>query len=196
MDSTLIIGIVVVVVIGGLILLYNGLVRARLRVDEAWSQIEVQLKRRWDLIPNLVSTVQGVMGFEQKVLTDVTNARAQAVTAGAKGPHEAALAENALSATLRSLFSVVESYPDLKSNQNVSQLQEQLTTTENQLSFARQHYNATVLDYNSRIATFPAVAIAGAFGFAKRDFFDAEPAADATPKVDLGYPPSGGSSAA
>ena len=191
MDSTLIIVIIVVVVIGAAILLYNGLVRARLRVDEAWSQIEVQLKRRWDLIPNLVSTVQGVMGFEQKVLTDVTSARANAVTAGARGPAEAAAAENALSATLRSLFSVVESYPDLKSNQNVLQLQEQLTTTENQLSFSRQHYNATVLDYNARIATFPAVVLAGPLGFTKRDFFDAEPAADATPRVDLGYPPSG-----
>lgn len=192
MDSTLIIVIAVVVVVGLVVVLYNGLVRARLRVDEAWSQIEVQLKRRWDLIPNLVNAVQGYMGFEQKVLTDVTTARASAVAAGAKGPHEAALAENALSSTLRSLFAVVEAYPELKANENVLQLQEQLTTTENQISFSRQHYNATVLDYNTRIQTVPAVFIAGLLGFTKREFFDAEPAAEATPVVNLGFPPAGG----
>ena len=180
--------IVAVVVIGG-ILIYNGLVQKRLRIDEAWSQIEVQLKRRWDLIPNLVSAVQGQMGFEQRVLTDVTNARAAAVAAGAQGPREVAAAENALTGTLRSLFAVAENYPDLKSNQNVLQLQEQLTTTENQISFSRQHYNATVLDYNTSIATFPSALIAGPTGFHKRDFFDAEPEAAQLPKVDLGFPP-------
>jgi len=190
-DTTLVIAIVAIVIVGFLILLYNGLVRARLRVDEAWSQIEVQLKRRWELIPNLVSAVQGYMGFEEKVLTSVTEARASAVTAGAKGPHEVAMAENALSSTLRSLFAVVESYPDLKANQNVLGLQEQLTTTENQISFARQHYNATVLDYNTQIATFPAVVIAGVLGFTKREFFDAEPGAEQVPTVNLGYPPAG-----
>jgi LemA protein len=182
------IAIVAIVVIGG-ILIYNGLVQKRLRIDEAWAQIEVQLKRRWDLIPNLVNAVQGYMGFEQKVLTDVTNARAAAVAAGAQGPAEAASAENALTGTLRSLFAVVENYPDLKANQNVLQLQEQLTTTENQISFARQHYNATVLDYNTGIATIPSVLIAGPLGFTKRDFFDAEPAAEQVPTVDLGFTP-------
>jgi LemA protein len=183
--------VVVVLVVGG-ILIYNGLVQRRLRIDEAWAQIEVQLKRRWDLIPNLVSAVQGYMGFEQKVLTDVTNARASAVAAGAQGPRQAAAAENALTASLRSLFAVVENYPDLKANQNVLNLQEQLTTTENQISFARQHYNATVLDYNTNIATFPSVLIAGPFGFGRREFFDAEPAAEQVPTVDLGFPPPGG----
>src|SRR5690348_4282929 len=153
--------IVLVVIVGGLILLYNSLQQKRLRIDEAWAQIEVQLKRRWDLIPNLVNAVQGYMGFEQKVLTDVTNARANAVAAGSQGPAQQAAAENALTSTLRSLFAVVENYPDLKANQNVLELQEQLTTTENQISFSRQHYNATVLDYNTAIATFPNVLIAG-----------------------------------
>ncbi len=189
-----VIAIVAIVVIGG-ILIYNGLVQKRLRIDEAWAQIEVQLKRRWDLIPNLVSAVQGYMGFEQKVLTDVTNARAAAVAAGAQGPAQAAAAENALTGTLRSLFAVVENYPDLKANQNVLQLQEQLTTTENQISFSRQHYNATVLDYNTSIATFPSMLIAGPFGFAKRDFFDAEPAAEQVPTVDLGFTPPSAPSA-
>jgi LemA protein len=181
----LIIGGIIVIVAIFLVVLYNGLVQKRLRVDEAFAQIEVQLKRRHDLIPNLVEAVKGYMGFEQKVLTDVTNARAAAVSAGAQGPAQQAAAENALTGTLRSLFAVVENYPDLKANQNVLSLQEQLTTTENQISFSRQHYNATVLDYNTGIATFPSVLIAGIFGFVKREFFDAEPEAAEVPKVDL-----------
>jgi LemA protein len=115
----------------------------------------------------------------------VTQARANAVTAGAQGPAAQAAAENALTGTLRSLFAVVENYPELKANQNVLELQEQLTTTENQIGFARQHYNATVLDYNTSIATFPNVLIAGPFGFSKREFFDAEPEASQVPQVDL-----------
>ena len=181
----LIIGAIIVVVVVVLISLYNGLVQKRLRVDEAFAQIEVQLKRRHDLIPNLVNAVKGYMGFEQKVLTDVTNARAAAVSAGAEGPAQQAAAENALTGTLRSLFAVVENYPELKANENVLALQEELTTTENQISFSRQHYNASVLDYNTGIQTFPAVLIAGIFGFIKREFFDAEPAAEAVPNVDL-----------
>jgi len=181
----LIIGVIVIALVVILIALYNGLVQKRLRVDEAFAQIEVQLKRRHDLIPNLVEAVKGYMGFEQKVLTDVTNARAAAVSAGAQGPAQQAAAENALTGTLRSLFAVVENYPDLKANQNVLALQESLTTTENQISFSRQHYNATVLDYNTGIATFPSVLIAGIFGFVKREFFDAEPEAAEVPKVDL-----------
>jgi len=173
--------ILVVVLIG----LYNGLVRKRLQIDEAFAHIEVQLKRRHDLIPNLVNAVKGYMGFEQKVLTDVTNARAAAVAAGAQGPAQQAAAENALTGTLRSLFAVVENYPELKANQNVLELQEQLTTTENQISFSRQHYNATVLEYNTAIQTFPSVLIAGMLGFTKREFFDAEPEAEAVPNVDL-----------
>jgi LemA protein len=178
----LIIIAIAVILVVVLIALYNGLVQRRLRIDEAFAQIEVQLKRRHDLIPNLVNAVKGYMGFEQKVLTDVTNARAAAVAAGAQGPTQQAAAETG---TLRSLFAVVENYPELKANQNVLELQEQLTTTENQISFSRQHYNATVLDYNTSIQTFPSVLIAGMLGFTKRDFFDAEPEAEAVPNVDL-----------
>jgi LemA protein len=186
MSPALIIVIVIVVAVALFVIgIYNGLIQRRLRIDEAFAQIEVQLKRRHDLIPNLVNAVKGYMGFEQKVLTDVTNARAAAVAAGAQGPAAQAAAENMLTGTLRSLFSVVENYPELKANQNVLELQEQLTTTENQISFSRQHYNATVLDYNTGIATFPSVLLAGPFGFTKREFFDAEPEASAVPVVDL-----------
>ena len=177
--------VIVIAIILFLVGLYNGLIQRRLRIDEAFAQIDVQLKRRHDLIPNLVNAVKGYMGFEQKVLTDVTNARAAAVAAGAQGPAAQAQAENALTGTLRSLFAVAENYPELKANQNVLALQEQLTTTENQISFSRQHYNATVLDYNTAIQVFPAVLIAGPLGFTKREFFDAEPEANEVPNVDL-----------
>jgi len=184
MEWLIVLGVVVILVLF-FVGLYNGLVNRRNRVDEALAQIEVQLKRRWDLIPNLVNAVKGYMGFEQKVLTDVTEARAAAVSAGAQGVAAQAQAENMLTSTLRSLFAVVENYPELKANQNVLELQEQLTTTENQISFSRQHYNATVLDYNTSIQTIPNVIFAGMFGFSKRDFFDAEPEAAGVPKVDL-----------
>jgi LemA protein len=187
MEILLIVGIIAVILFAAGILIYNGLVQRRLRIDEAFAQIEVQLKRRWDLIPNLVDAVKGYMGFEESVLTAVTEARANAVAAGAKGTQEQAMAENALTGTLRSLFATVENYPELKANQNVLELQEQLTTTENQISFARQHYNATVLDYNTSVATFPNVLIAGPLGFDKREFFDAEPEAEQVPEVDLGF---------
>ncbi len=181
----LIVLVIVIVLAVVLIGIYNGLIGKRNRVDEAYAQIEVQLKRRWDLIPNLVSAVKGYMNFEQDVLTRVTEARAGAVAAGAQGPAASAAAENMLTGALRSLFAVVENYPDLKASQNVMQLQEELTTTENQISFSRQHYNATVLDYNNGIQTFPAVLLAGVFGFIKREFFDAGPEAEAVPNVDL-----------
>ena len=184
MELIIILAIVVVIVLV-FVGIYNGLVTRRNRIDEALGQIEVQLKRRHDLIPNLVQAVKGYMGFEQGVLTRVTEARANAVAAGAQGPAAQASAENALTGTLRSLFAVVENYPDLKANQNVMQLQEELTTTENQISFSRQHYNATVLDYNNTIQTIPSVLLAGPLGFTKREFFDAEPEAEAVPNVDL-----------
>lgn len=184
--------IILLVVIGAIVLLalvvigiYNGLVQRRLRVDEAWSQIDVQLKRRHDLIPNLVNAVRDFMKFEQDTLTQVTQARADAVAAGARGPAEQAQAENQLTGALRSLFAVMEAYPDLKSNQNVLSLQEELATTENQISFSRQHYNATVRDYNTSISTVPSVFIAGMFGFSAREFFEAEPEAQQVPEVRL-----------
>jgi LemA protein len=176
-----VVGVIALFVIG----IYNGLVGRRNRIDEALAQIQVQLKRRHDLIPNLINAVKGYMGFEQKVLTEVTNARAQAVTAGAQGVAAQAQAENALTSTLRSLFAVVENYPDLKANQNVLSLQEELTTTENQISFSRQHYNASVLEYNNAIQVFPNNLLAGMFGFLKREFFEAEPEAANVPNVDL-----------
>jgi len=190
MSTALIIVLVVIaLVVVAIVGIYNGLVQRRLRVDEAFAQIEVQLKRRHDLIPNLVNAVKGYMGFEQSVLENVTRARANAVAAGAQGPAQVAAAENALTASLRSLFAVVENYPDLKANQNVLALQEQLTTTENQVGFSRQNYNANVLDYNTALQVFPNVLIAGPFGFTKRDFFDAEPEASQVPQVDLTLPP-------
>ncbi len=177
-----VVGVIVVFVIG----IYNGLIGRRNRIDEALAQIQVQLKRRHDLIPNLVNAVKGYMQFEQKVLTDVTNARASAVTAGAQGNvAQQANAENMLTGALRSLFAVVENYPDLKANQNVLSLQEEITTTENQISFSRQHYNASVLDYNNAIQVFPNLLLAGPLGFTKREFFEAEPEAANVPTVDL-----------
>ena len=185
MEGLIVVLIIIVVLAVILVGIYNGLIQRRLRIDEAFAQIDVQLKRRHDLIPNLVNAVKDYMGFEQDVLTRVTQARANAVAAGAQGPAQQAQAENVLTGALRSLFAVVENYPDLKANQNVLELQEQLTTTENQISLSRQHYNATVLDYNTSIATFPNVLIAGPFGFAKREFFDAEPEAAEVPVVQL-----------
>ncbi len=181
--------IVLLVVVGAIALfvigIYNGLIGRRNRIDEALAQIQVQLKRRHDLIPNLVNAVKGYMGFEQKVLTDVTNARAAAMGAGNQGVAAQAQAENMLTGTLKTLFANVEAYPDLKANQNVLSLQEELTTTENQISFSRQHYNASVLEYNNAIQVFPNNLLAGMFGFSKRDFFEAEPEAANVPNVDL-----------
>jgi LemA protein len=178
--------IIAVVALAGVVI-YNGLVARRNRVDEAVGQIEVQLKRRHDLVPNLISAVKGYMDFEQDVLTRVTEARANAVAAGASGEITAqqAQAENTLTGALRSLFAVVENYPVLKANENVLSLQEQLTTTENQISFSRQHYNATVNEYNTTLQTIPAVLVAGPLGFTKRDFFAAEPEAQDVPVVSL-----------
>jgi LemA protein len=179
--------IVAVIVIGG-ILIYNGLVRLRNQVDEAWNQISVQLKRRHDLIPNLVNAVRGYMEFEQETLTRVIEARNAAVQAsaqGAAGAAEAGGAENFLTGALRQLFALVENYPDLKANQNVMQLQEELTTTENQIGFSRQHYNATVRELNTSIQTFPNVLFAGLLGFRERDYFQIEEADTAVPEVNL-----------
>jgi LemA protein len=185
MELLIVLLVIVAVIVVFVIFVYNGLIQRRLRIDEAFAQIDVQLKRRHDLIPNLVNAVKGYMDFEQDVLTRVTEARANAIAAGAQGPAEQAQAENMLTGALRSLFAVVENYPQLKANENVLNLQEQLTTTENQISFSRQHYNATVLDYNQSIQTFPNVLIAGPFGFTKREFFAAEPEAQEVPVVAL-----------
>ena len=171
-----------------LIFTYNGLVRLRNMVDEAWNQISVQLKRRHDLIPNLVNAVKGYMQFEQETLTRVTEARTAAVAATQAGPAnagQAAQAENFLTGALRQLFALVENYPELKANENVMQLQEELTTTENQIGFSRQHYNSSVREMNTAIQTFPNNAVAGMFGFRERDYFQIAESDTAVPQVDL-----------
>ncbi|MCI2429995.1 LemA family protein [Candidatus Acetothermia bacterium] len=155
-----------------LIGLYNGLVTARNRVDNAWSQIDVQLKRRHDLIPNLVEVCKGYMKHEQNVLESVTTARQQAVNISGGSIAERAQVENILTGALRQLFAVAENYPDLKANQNMLALQEELTATENRIAFARQHYNDSVMGYNTQIQQFPANLFAGSFGFQPKVFFE------------------------
>ena len=164
---------------------YNKLVRLRNQVKNAWHQIDVQLKRRYDLIPNLVEAVKDYMSYEQETLTNVTNARAAAIDAGRRGPEAQAEAENVLTGTLKSLFAVAENYPELKANQNVIQLQEELTSTENKIAFARQFYNDSVLTYNNKIQMFPSNLIAGMFNFTTRQFFEAPESERAVPVVDL-----------
>jgi LemA protein len=164
--------------------LYNTLVRLRKRCDNGWAQIDVQLKRRYDLIPNLVETAKGYMKHEREVLENVTKARQQAIDAS--GVRDQAQAENMLTSTLRSLFAVAENYPDLKANTNMLALQEELVSTENKISFARQHYNDSVMMYNTRTETVPSNIIAGMFGFKPREFFELEDEAQReAPKVDF-----------
>lgn len=167
----ILIGIIILIPVA-VILLYNGLVRKRNRVDESWSDIEVQMKRRYDLIPNVIATVKGYAAHEKGVLENVTAARAQAM--GARTAQEHARAENMLTDTLKTLFAVSENYPDLKANANFLELQRELSDTENKIQSARRFYNTTVLDYNTSLETVPTNMIAGAFGFAKREFFDLE----------------------
>ena len=159
-----------------LIVLYNGLVQKRNRVDNSWAQIEVQLKRRRDLIPNLVETVKGYAAHERGTFEAVTQARAAA--AGAQGPAQTAAAEGILSQALGRLFAVAEAYPDLKASTNFLDLQQQLQETENKIAVSRQVYNDTVLTFNNAIQTFPAVILANSFGFTKREFFEVEQAAE------------------
>ncbi len=185
MIALIVIIVVVVVIVAVLAGMYNGLVKRRNQVDNSWSQIEVQLKRRHDLIPNLVEAVKDYMSYEQETLTNVTNARAAAIGAANAGPQAQAQAENALSGTLKSLFAVVESYPDLKANENVLSLQEELSSTENKIAFARQFYNDSVLTYNNKIQMFPSNLIAGMFNFTTRQFFEAPEGDRAVPAVDL-----------
>jgi len=179
--------IIVILVVLGIIFasIYNSLVGRRNQVDNAWSQIDVQLKRRYDLIPNLVEAVKDYMSYEQETLTNVTAARTAAMNAGAQGPQAQAQAENMLTESLKSLFAVVEAYPDLKANQNVLSLQEELTATENKISFARQFYNDSVLTYNNKIQMFPSNIMAGMFNFTTRQFFEVPESDRAVPKVDL-----------
>lgn len=163
--------LLIVVLVGAVISLYNSLVRGRNQVKEAWAQVDVQLKRRFDLIPNLMETVKGYMHHERETLEAVTNARASVAGAGAS-IGERAQAEGGLSAALGRLFAVSENYPDLKASQNFLALQEELTSTENKIGFARQFYNQSVMSFNNRIQMFPGNIVAGMFNFEAGEFFE------------------------
>jgi LemA protein len=176
----IVIGIVVALVLA-LVLLYNRLVRLRNRVENAWAQVDVQLKRRYDLIPNLVETVKGYAAHERETFEAVTNARTRAQAA--QGPAEQGAAEGILGQALGRLFAVAEAYPELQADENFRQLQDELAQTENRIAVSRQVYNDTVLTYNNAIQTVPTVFIAGVFGFARKDFFEVEDAAREAPRV-------------
>ena len=171
MGIGVIIAIVGILVLAWAIAIYNGLVQLKNRVDEAWSDIDVQLKRRYDLIPNLVSTVKGYASHEKKLFEKVTEARTAAM--GAQTPADKEQAENVLSGTLKSLFAVAEAYPDLKANQNFLELQRELTDTEDKIQASRRFYNGNVRDFNSKLEMFPSNIVASMMSYTKREFFEA-----------------------
>src|ERR1700694_637771 len=184
---------IVLLLVLWLVFTYNGLISARNRTQEAWSEIDVELKRRHDLIPNMMNTGSGYMGHERGTLEAVTNARANAVAAGATGdPAKIGAAENMLSQSLRSLFAVSENYPDLKAISAFTNLQETLTATEDKIEFSRRFYNGNVRDYNIKLQTLPTSLIAGALGFKAFGFFQADEADRAVPQVNFGNTPSAG----
>jgi LemA protein len=197
MAAIIVILVVVVLLAVGLWAGYNGLVKRRNRTQEAWSEIDVELKRRHDLIPNLVSTVQGYAAHEKGTFEAVTQARANAITAGATGdPSKIAPAENALSGALRSLFAVAENYPQLRAVESFTQLQETLTATEDKVEFARRYYNTSARDYNTALQTFPRNLISGPLGFKAVAFFAADEDDRAVPQVSFpGSAPSASGSA-
>ena len=178
----IVLGVIVLIALWA-IATYNGLVGSRNQAQTAWSQIDVQLKRRHDLIPNLVQVVKDAMGYEQETLTKVVQARNAAVAA--TGPAQAGPAEAALTQATRGLFGLVESYPQLKANDNIKQLQEELTTTENKIAFARQFYNDSVNGYNTRRQSFPAVLAAQSLGFGPIELFNMPDTEREVPKVAL-----------
>jgi LemA protein len=175
---------VVVVLVLVTIALYNGLVRSRNQVENAWSQIDVQLKRRLDLIPNLVETVKGYAAHERETLEAVVAARNAAIAAPDTPPAQAE-ADNMLTGALRQLFALSESYPDLKANQNFLALQEELTATEGRVAYARQFYNDSVLTYDNKLESFPTVVIAKMFNFEPREYFEADAQARTAPTVEF-----------
>ena len=184
MTGLIIFLVIIVIIIMSFVGMYNALIRLRNRVKNAWSQIDVQLKRRHDLIPNLVETAKGYMKHEKETLENITKARSQAMGAGNIG--EKAKAETALSGAMSNFFVVVENYPDLKANQNFLAVQEELTSTENKIAFSRQSYNDQVLFFNNKIQMFPSNLIAGMFNFKIAEFFELESEAErAVPKVDF-----------
>jgi LemA protein len=174
MSALLVIGIIVVVILVAGIAMYNALVRLNVRVDEAWSDITVQLKRRADLIPNLVNTVKGYASHEKGVFEEVTAARSSMLNAG--NPKQAAEAENQFQSALKSIFAVAEAYPDLKANENFKELQAELTDTEDKIQAARRFYNGSARDLNIKIKTFPTNVFAGMLGFKAREFFEVDEA--------------------
>ncbi len=179
-----VIAVIVVAVVGYILMAYNSLVRLKNQMKEAWSDIDVQLKRRHSLIPNLVETVKGYAKHEQGAFESVTAARAKAL--GAQTPHDKAQAENALSSTLKTIFAISENYPELKANTNFLELQRELSDTENKIQASRRFYNGTVRDYNTAIQTVPTNIIASSFGFAAADFFQVENEEEkAEPKVSF-----------
>jgi len=184
MPALIVVAVIVVLLIIFVIGVYNALIRLRNQVDNSWSQIDVQLKRRHDLIPNLVETAKGYMKHERETFEAITNARSQAM--GAKTVSEASKAEGTLGEALSKFMLVVENYPDLKANQNFLAVQEELTSTENKISFARQSYNDQVLFFNNKIQMFPSNIVANTFNFGKRDFFELKSAAEReVPKVSF-----------
>ena len=181
--SLVILGVLVVVALY-VVVIYNGLIRKRVAANGAWSDIDVQLKRRYNLIPNLVETVKGYASHERETLESVIKARQTAIDVS--GIANQAQAENMLSGALRQLFALSERYPDLKANQNFMQLQEELASTENKIGFSRQHYNRSAGQYNEAIAVFPANLIAGMFNFDRKDFFELDDTAQReVPKVEF-----------
>ena len=185
MVAVIIILVIIVLIVLFFIVAFNGAVRLRNRVDSAWSQIGVQLERRHDLIPNLVETVKGYAAHEASTLEAVTQARTNAVSAQQAGPEQQAQAENVLTGALRQLLAVSERYPDLKANQNFLNLQEELTSTEDRIAYARQFYNDSVLTYNNKIQVFPRNLLARPFNFEKRQYFEGEPEATGPVKVQF-----------
>jgi len=188
MVAGIVIGIIVGVLLITFLIIYNGLVRRRNQVKNAWAQIDVQLKRRYDLIPNLVETAKGYMKHERETLEAVTNARnlAQQMSSSGAGAAERAKAEGELSSFLSRLLAVVENYPDLKANQNFLALQEELASTENRISFSRQYYNDSVLRYNNQTQMFPSNIVASMTGFKASEFFEVTLAAEReAPKVSF-----------
>ena len=181
--AIIVIAVVVVLLLLYVIATYNGLVRLRNRVENAWAQIDVQLKRRLDLIPNLVETVKGYAGHERQTLDAVVQARNAGIAA--QGPQQEAQADNQITGALRQLFALSEAYPDLKANQNFLSLQEELTATEDRISYARQFYNDEVLKYDNKLETIPSKFIAGMFNFTPREYFKAEEGATEVPRVQF-----------
>ncbi len=183
MSVPLIIGIAAVLLILFIWGLYNGLITMKTQIDEAWSQIDVQLKRRADLIPNLVASVKGYAKHEKSVFENVTKARTALMNAGT--PEKMAKANDQLTGALKSLFAVAENYPQLKANENFLQLQKELGDTEDKVAYSRQFYNSTVMDYNVKVKVFPNVLLAGAFGFTEKPFFKTEGEERNAVKVDF-----------